>query len=277
MTLKFIRDVVVRTIIGSIKDLQIEFEVEKTLDGAPNEAIIRIWNLSETSRLNINKELELVTLEAGYEREGSRGIIFTGYTRDITHEQVGVDIITTIEAGDGDKAARKSFVSKTYPKGTTIRAMILDIHKKMTDVELGEIVLPEGLEPIKRPVSFMTPPRRCLDELGRSHGFYWSVQNGTLEVVPADGFLSEIIDITPDTGMVGVPTITDAGIMVRCLLNPAIRPNRQVNIRSKTTGRIGADGLYRVSSVGYFGNNHKGDFVCEIEAELINDGKTVAK
>lgn len=272
---KFIRDVVLRTVAGTFTNLKIEFEIEKTLEGTPNEAKISIYNLNENSRSNINEELARITLEAGYQREGSRGIIFDGFVRDVTHEPIGPDVKTTIEAGDGDKANRKSYVSKTYPKNTPVRDMILDIQSKMDDVELGEIILPDNIPTPARATSFMAPPRRCLDELGRSFGFYWSVQNGALEVIPADGALSDVINITPATGMIGVPSITDSGILVRCLLNPAIRPNRQIYIQSETTGRIGADGLYRVSSVTYFGNNIDGDFACEIEAELINDGKTV--
>lgn len=274
---KFIRDVVVRTVIGEISELKIAFDVEKTLDGVPNEAEIKIWNLSENSRANINEELALITLEAGYRDEGSRGIVFTGYVRDVTHEQRGVDIVTTIQAGDGDKAARLSHVAKTYPKGTQVRDMVIDIQKLMEDVELGEIVLPDGVGAISRPMSFMAPPRRALDELGRTFEFYWSVQNGVLEVIPADGTLSDVTYVTPQTGMVGVPTITDSGVIVRCLLNPGIRPNRQIYVRSDTTDRTGDSGLYRVSSVAYSGDNWDGDFICEIEAELINDGKTVAK
>ena len=274
---KFIRDVVLRTVVGEISELKIEFDVKKTLDSNSNEATIRVWNLSDSSRSNINEELADITVEAGYEREGSRGIIFKGFTRDVVHERIGPDIVTTIEAGDGDKAARKSHASVTYPKGTDLRTMILDLQSKMTDVELGEIKLPDDLTIPARPISFMAPPRRAMDELGRSFGFYWSVQNGALEVIPTDGFLSEVIEITPSTGMVGVPSITDSGILVQCLLNPSIRPNRQVYVQSETTGRIGADGLYRVSSVGYTGNNIDGEFICEIEAELINGGKTVVK
>jgi len=274
---KFIRDVVLRTKAGTFRDLKIEFQVEKTVSGEPNEATLKVTNLNDSSRNTINEELAEITLEAGYERDGSRGVVFTGFVRDVTHERIGVDIITTIEAGDGDKAARKSYISKTFTRGTSILDVIKFVQGEMEDVDLGEIILPEGVADLTRPLSFMAPPQRCLNELGRTYGFYWSVQNGALEVIPGDGFLSDVVDITPTTGMIGVPSITDSGIIVQTLLNPQIRPGRKVNIQSETTSRAGQDGEYRVSSAAYFGDNRDGDFACEIEAELINGGKTVAK
>lgn len=273
--MKYIRRIILTTAAGTFTDLKIQFSVEKTVTGTPNEAEIKIWNLSDASRAEINEELAEITLEAGYEYEGNVGVIFRGFTRDITHDRQGTDIITTIQCGDGDKSARKSYVSKTYDAGTNVEDIVKDIQGQMEGVELGELKFPENMSVPKRPISFMTTPQRSLDELGRSFGFYWSVQNGALEVIPGDGFLSEVTDITPQTGMIGVPSITDSGIVVKCLLDPDIRPNRQVNIQSETTDREGRSGLYRVSSVAYGGDNWDGDFYCELEAELINDGKTV--
>lgn len=274
---KFIRDVVLVTSAGTFTDLKISFEVEKTLTGDPNEAVIRVWNLNDSSRNTISEELAEITLEAGYLFELSRGVIFTGFVRDVIHERIGNDIVTTIEAGDGDKAARKSYISKTFSVGTQIIDVVKSIQSEMEGVNLGEVTLPDGVTSITRPVSFMAPPQRCLNELGRSYGFYWSVQNGALEVIPGEGFLPDTVDVTPTTGMIGVPSITDSGVIVKSLLNPQIRPNRKINIRSETTDRAGASGEYRVSSVAYFGDNRDGDFACEIEAELINSGKTVQK
>ena len=273
--MKYIRRIILTTVAGEFTDLKISFSVEKTVTGTPNEAEIKIWNLSDASRASINEELASITLEAGYEGEGNVGLIFSGQTRDITHDRQGVDIVTTIQAGDGDLSSRKSYVSRTYDEGTTIEYIVRDIQTLMDAVELGELKFPPGLASINRPFSFMTTPKRALDELGRSYGFHWSVQNGALEVIPGNDSLSEVTDITPETGMIGVPSITDAGVVVKCLLDPDIRPNRKINIQSETTDREGRSGEYRVSSVAYAGDNWDGQFYCEVEAELINDGKAV--
>lgn len=273
--MKFIRRIILTTVAGQFTDLKISFSVEKTVTGTPNEATVKIWNLSDSSRASINEELAEITLEAGYEGENNVGLIFKGFTRDVTHDRQGTDIITTIEAGDGDKASRTSYVSRTYDEGTTIEAIVRDIQGLMDGVELGELKFPQGIQTINRPFSFMTTPKRALDELGRSYGFYWSVQNGALEVIPGNDSLSEVTDVTPSTGMIGKPTITDSGIIVKCLLDPDIRPNRKINVQSETTDREGRSGEYRVSSVKLGGDNWDGDFYVEAEGELINDGKAV--
>lgn len=276
--MKFIRRIIVTTAAGTFTDLHITFDVAKTLTGEPNEATITITNLTDASRALINEEGAEITLEAGYEREGNVGVIFKGYVRDVVHEREDTDIITTIEAGDGDKSQRESYVPKEYPEGTTPEDMVRDIQTMMKGVELGELKFPdEAKQPTERPTAFMAPPHRALDELGRSFNFYWSVQNGALECVPGDGFLDHVSYITPQTGMIGKPTITDAGIIVKVLLDPDIRPNRQVYVQSETTDREGRSGLYRVSSIAYGGDNRNGEFYCELEAELINGGKTVTK
>lgn len=284
MNQQYIRDVILQTPAGMFGQqdiggtaIKIEFEVEKTTSGVPNTATIKLWNLKRSSRDTLKEEFGRITLEAGYLWAGNRGIIFDGFTRDVVHEPNDVDIVTTLQCGDGDKAIRKSHVAKTYPKKTPVKDIILDIQSKMKDVKLGEIILPDNIEPSKRAVTFMTTPQRALNELGRTYGFYWSIQNGALEIIPHDKALSGLTYVTPRTGMIGVPTITDTGVIVQALLNPDIRPNRRVFIQSKTTDEAGRSGTYRVSSAGYAGNNRDGDMLCEFEAELMKGDKVVSE
>ena len=79
--------------------------------------------------------------------------------------------------------------------------------------------------------------------------------------------------ITPETGLIGVPTITDNGVRAKALLNPEIRPGRRVQIESETLEMNAEGGIYRVSSATYAGDNHQGDFVVDIGGESIQGGK----
>jgi len=274
---QYLRDLLLTTPAGEFSQLKIEFDVEKTVSGVPNKATIKIWNLTKSSRNTLKKELDEIKLESGYVYAGNRGLIFKGFTRDVTHERKGTDIITTLKCGDGDKSQRKSHVAKTYNTKTPVKDIILDIQKQMKGVTLGEIKLPEKVTPSDRAMTFITTPQRALNELGRTYGFYWSIQNGSLEIIPADGALSGVVYITPETGMIGVPTITDSGVIVQALLNPDVRPGRQIYVKSETTDEAGQSGLYRVSSVAFSGDNRDGDHIIEVEAELLKNGKTTVK
>src|SRR5690606_3380684 len=111
-------------------DLKIAFTIRKGLSSTQNSAEIKIWNLSESSRNAIGKELDDIQLEAGYlppEGGGNVGIIFKGQMRDVLHTREGNDIITTLSCGEGDKPFRNATISKTYPAGTEVQTVMEDI------------------------------------------------------------------------------------------------------------------------------------------------------
>lgn len=279
MSQLYLRDVTVKSAAGEHSNpLRITFDCEKTASGVPNKCKFEMYNLNDSSRMALREEGTEIELSAGYKFAGNKGVIFKGFIRDTVHEVRGVDIVTMIEAGDGDKMQKEGFVSKTYDPKKPIKDIVLDIQKNfMPGVELGEI---KGLDEAiadERHQSFMSSPVRVLNELSRTHGFYWSVQNGVLETIPADGSLSHVTQISPESGLVGVPSITDSGVVFDHLLDPDIRPNRKINLQSKTTDLNGCSGEYRVSTVQYVGDNELDSYLVRVEAELLKGGKTKAK
>lgn len=272
---------------GPIKthEMRIEFNISKSISSDANSAEISIYNLKETHRNAIGKEFDAITLEAGYMppgEPGNVGIIFKGAIRDVEHRREGPNIITTISCGDGDKAIRKATISKSYPKGTPVKTVIDDIHKEFEKqgVSKGEWKLPPEVEgkTFKRPYAACGSCKTELDTIGRGNDFYWSIQNETLEMIPGNGYVGSIVLLTPETGLIGVPTITDTGVNAQALLNPAIRPNRRVKIISQTLQMNAEDDTYRVSGVRYTGNNMDGDFVVDMTCESVykkkvNEGK----
>ncbi|MXN51920.1 hypothetical protein GR158_12380 [Shinella sp. AETb1-6] len=292
----------------SVHEIKIEFSISKGISSSPNSAEIKLYNLAETTRNGMGKEFDAITLEAGYmppagmagpgvlnyrrnengvyvsdfgrvatEYSGNVGIIFKGAVRDVEHKREGTNIITTIACGDGDAAFRRATISKSYPSGTPVKDVIDDIAKQMEAKGLsrGEFKYPEALEgkTFKRPYAACGSCVRELDTIGRGNGFYWSSQNETLELVPSDGFVGTVALITPETGMIGTPAITDNGVRVSALLNPEIRPNRRAQIKSQTLEMNAADGMYRVSECTYSGDNYTGEFKVDITGEAIKGGK----
>lgn len=259
-------------------ELRVAFDVSKTISGSPNKFQIRIWNLNADHRNSIGKELDEVQLEAGYvppSGGGNLSIIAKGFIRDVQHDRSGPDIITTISCGDGDKAHRKATISKTYPSGTPVTEVIEGLHEQMKKhgVDKGEWKFPDDIRTMKRPFSMCGGCVRELNNLGRGNGFYWSIQNGVMEVIPTDGHLEGQVLISPQTGMVGTPTITDNGVKVKCLLNPAIRPNRTVKVQSSVLEMNSQDDTYRVSELEFTGDNMSGDFIASVHGESISGGK----
>ena len=258
--------------------LKIGFDVSKSISSTANNATIRIWNLKESTRNALGKELDDITLEAGYmpPSGGSNvGVIFRGQIRDVEHTRSGPDIISTLSTGEGDKAFRRATISKSYPAGTKVETVVEDIYKELEKegVSRGEWKFPEDMQAFRRPYAACGGCKREMDTISRGKDFYWSVQNGVMEVVPGDGYIGGVVLITPRTGMIDVPTITDNGVKVSCLLNPEIRPGRRVRIESEVLSMNGEGGEYRVSEVTFSGDNRDGDFVSAICAESIQGGK----
>lgn len=260
-------------------EIKIAFDVAKSISSQANSASIRIWNLAESSRNAIGKELDQITLEAGYMppgETGNVGVIFQGQMRDVEHTREGPDIVTKLSCGDGDKAFRRATISKTYPAGTKVEDVVEGVYQELEKegVSRGEWRFPENMEPFRRPYSVCGGCKRELDTIGRGKDFYWSVQNGAMEVHPADGFIGGIVLITPQTGMIDVPTITDNGVKVSCLLNPEIRPGRRVRIESQVLEMNAEGGEYRVSEATYSGGNHdESDMRVAITGEAIKGKK----
>lgn len=261
-------------------ELKIGFNVSKGISGEANTASIEIWNLNEGHRNAVGKELDSVILEAGYMPPGGGsnvGVIFQGSIRDVEHTRSGPDIITTISCGDGDKAFRKAVTSKTFPAGTPVKDVVEEIHTQLEKegIKKGEWKFPDDIDSkkFKRPYTTCGACTTELNTLGRGKGFYWSVQNETLEIIPSDGYLAGVVLITPETGMINVPTITDNGVKVSALLNPEVRPNRLVQVQSQVLEMNAANGTYRVSQASYSGDNIDGKFQVDIHGESLTGDK----
>lgn len=258
--------------------LRVSFDVTKTISSSPNTARIAIWNLNEGHRNAVGKELDQVILEAGYIPtfgQSNVGIIFKGYMRDVIHRRDGqTDIVTELTTGDGDKAYRYGTISETFPAGTPVEYVVESIYGELEDVDRGEWIFPQNMQPFRRPYSIAGSATRHLDTLGRGRKFYWSIQNGAMEIIPSDGVLPGSVYIAKTSGMVDYPAITDNGVRVTTLLNPEIRPNRTVQIQSEFLQMNAASGIYRVSQVRFYGDNRDGDFHSEVIGESLQ-GETV--
>lgn len=260
------------------EQIQVQFAISKSLSSTANTALIDIWNLAEGTRNAMGKEFDGIILEAGYipPSGGSNvGVIFAGNLRDVEHKRDGDDIISTVQCGDGDAAIRRATINKTFPAGTKVGEVVDELQAQFEKegIARGEVKGLDDLPAFKRPYSACGDCSREMDRIGRSNKLHWSIQNETFEVVPGDGYLGGIALLTPSTGLIGVPSITDNGVKADAFLNPQIRPGRRVQIESETLEMNAEGGMYRVGSCDFQGNNRNGDFKVSIHGERVAGGK----
>lgn len=264
-----------------VTDLRIDFNLAKSIGSKQNKAEITVYNLTASHRNQLGDEFDTITLEVGY-RDTGYTLLFSGNIRDVKSSQDGASVKSVITCGDGDKAIGKGAVSKTFPAGTKPKEIIDHIVGEMPEVKRGQIKGLDNLPAYKRPVSIFGWAQRALDTLGREHGFYWTIHNGSFEAMKNDEHLDETIMLSKASGLIGSPDITDKGIKAKALLNPSIAPGRRVDVQSDfldqgrqygSTDKGG--GLFRVADCTYKGSNRDNDYFVEFSANRIQGNKVV--
>jgi len=275
-----------------ITGLDMEFEVRKTLKKEPNSASVRIYNLSEATRRAMHGQDLPVTLHAGYALESPWGgdteaaladigigetssipLLFSGTLRYASSSQdEGLNWITSISSGDGDRGVSKARTSRTYRAGTPWVTIIQDL---AGDIGVGAgNILSLSTTPeiaLKKLGKGLTIAGSAADELSRlldATGYDWSIQDGELQILNYGSTTSTMsVELNSETGLIGSPEMslrTDTRgsgkspkkaieqpehfIRARSLLNSNLQPGHKVKI---TAAMI--TGFYRIETVQHFG------------------------
>lgn len=275
-----------------LSEFRIRFEIQAADFETPNNAVIRVYNLSRDS---INKirgkgEFSRVVLNAGYE-QGNFGVIFDG---TIVQFRVGregnIDTHLDIIAMDGDSQYNQSIIQSSISKGKKPEDLIKEAIKAM-EAEGGYIPTLEAEKNVANPrgAVLFGMARGHLRYLTTSLDYSWSIQNGKVNILPYTGYLpGEAVELNRATGVIGVPEQTDQGIKVRCLLNPKLRVGALVKLNdeefNKLYGRdpngplipatqwagvqynapLSPDGTYRIYVINYDGDTRGQSWYCEL-------------
>jgi hypothetical protein len=178
-----------------------------------------------------------IQLSAGYQN-GPMAVLFSG---DIITFSFGkernVDSYLEFIAADGDSFYNQTVVSTSFPApgGTPLQIATqltnsggINISQQANDIlnSTGGISLQNARGRVIWGLARLT-----MDKVAKSLGVRWSVQNGTLVLVPITGYLpGSIININSSTGMIGTPQATAQGVIVRCYVNPLIQIGQAVQL-----------------------------------------------
>lgn len=241
-----------------LSEFKIVFSVKNADIESPNNAFIRIYNLSDTTidQLTYNMEYSVVTLNAGYmSDEKNYGVIFQGEVRQY---RIGKENAHTsyfdILASDGFKKYSDAIMNESIASGATVPQKINTISKAMDkadgrdsgDVNTNYLAeFSDGVyTPSLRGKVLFGLARAHIRNIATSLDASWSIQNNKLVIIPLKGYVDDgqVIEINSQTGMVGVPEQTDEGIKVKCLLNPRLRIGSLVRIERQLISRTAFTG-----------------------------------
>jgi len=219
--------------------LRMSFVINKSQDKNPNKATLKIWNLSETSRGDLQEQDRLiVTISAGY--RGLLTQIFFGDMRYANSERQGADWVTVIEAGDGAKQYRSARINKSFSAGTLVTDALKASVKALGvgDGNLNQVISAGSKRALKQFQNGTVLSGRASDQVDnivRSMGYEWSVQDGQFQALATDETTQDdAIVLSPDSGLIGSPTAGDKGVVkARSLLQGDLFPGRKVQIDSR--------------------------------------------
>lgn len=253
---------------------RLNFKFDKNLESSPNTGIINIYNLSQESREKFEAKNAICSLDVGYGNELLQ--LFSGNIAKATTRKSGIDRITEIELGDGEKAYQEAKIDLTFPPGATADQIIQKVAFSFKDVVSGgvnairEFIIPK-FKSYGTGVILSGTAKDILDSLTKTVGMEWSIQDGELQIIEQQKPTNdESVFLSPTTGLIGSPgkikadagkNIPDGGIEFQCLLQPKLKPGRLIEIESELIS-----GVYRISKVTHEGDNFAGNWVSKCEA-----------
>ena len=190
-----------------------------------------------------------------------------------------------IYAADGDIGYNFGVINTNVPAGVTyeqiLQSAAASMNLKIDDHSLS-LVSTGGILPRGKTAWGMG--KVAMGVIAKNNNCRWSIQNGTLTLIPNDNFLpGPPVVMSSATGMIGSPEATENGITVRCYINPRIKVGYAVQIDNKlinqaTVHDLGmlswqapyypastsADGLYRVLVVEHVGDSRGNSWETEL-------------
>jgi len=259
-----------------VSGLRINFDIKKKNNSETNDGIVNVYNLSENTREQLDKNLESgekpkLFLNAGYTQAGGEKLLFVGDVMRISHKRSGPDYITQIIAQDGARDLNEVKVSLSFPQDASAKTILETILKAfpikndLKNLVIQDVILRNGF-------SFGGLGRTGLKKMMDYLNLDFSIQNDEIRIIPLDGNnKTTAILLTPETGLIDSPErINDRtekatgkskklnpGWRLVSLLQPNIIPGGVVASKSLA---IPVKTFFTVVSVDHRGDTHVGEF-----------------
>lgn len=268
---EIVLDTIQLTIAGNEPSsaLDVAFSIERSLKPDPNTAEIQVWNLNEDHRSQLEDAERIpCTVSAGY--LDSIALIFSGTLRTAFTVREGPDLVTTLASGDGEKEYQRSRVNLSVAPKTPNPSLMQQITKAIGIGEgnLGTATPQLLAAPAMLPQGGVLSgsASQIMTRTAQSLGFEWSIQDGALQLLKvATPLAATAVLLTPETGLVGSPSVDNEGILsAQCLMIPDVFPGRLLVLESERLS-----GSYRIEKCKYSGNTAGPDWYVDIEAKKL--------
>ncbi len=261
------------TVAGQTLNRQkIEIEIKREASETPATGTIIIYNLSRDTEQQIFERGESIIISAGY---GDRtNIIFDGAVQRVEkeHDITQRTRTTSITLAGANVAVNKlSGVSTIGFSGSRPLRSVVSLLVADLDLILGPLDAIPDIE--VSDYSFSGQTAKALTTLLAGRGVHWYEQDGTIRFnssalhQQSDG---NLITLSPETGLIGSPSITDDGVATRSTLKPQAKIGDPLYLTSDTI-----TGAWKIVSLLHKGDNWQGDFFTELSLKPVYDQATL--
>jgi len=255
-------------VVKIVPELRVQFEVNKSIKGGPNNCKLKIYNLSQDKRNKLikdqtDKKVRLpFLLKAGYDRLET---IFRGNILEASSVRSGSDFITTISSVDGGHDYINSFTSKTV-KSSDPKHILED----MKNTKRGKIT--KIREPIRPRVLVGRSAKIIEDNLADDETMF--IDDETMHIIKDDEVIDgNVVVISAETGLLETPTKKAKELNFKTLLNPNIKIGGVIELKSTTAVQL--NGVYRVNTLKYSGDNYGTDWTQECSCVAMKNYKVL--
>lgn len=259
--------------------LDIEFDIPFTDKEEPDVSTVTIYNLSEGSISDIEKE-GYIFVNAGYRDMNNMANILTGNIEKVETEWQGVDKQTTITVSDGAKAWRVAKLNKTYKEGTKASVIMRDL-ANILKYEIIEIKPKKDIE-YKLGKTIKGACSTSLRQLVKDTESKMFINKNRLVIRDRNiGYQTGFV-LSPESGLVGSPTLNkdDSDDKVESTdKEKKKKKNKEEkkswNVDSLLNPRLETDSIIQIKSEKLSGNfrvvsgRHTRDFLTSLVVEEV--------
>lgn len=262
-----------------VSQLHCKFSLYKTMLVQPNLSTVTIYNLSPETENAIIQEGYRCVVSGGYVGSQYGMLMDFNVIQPIRYKENGTDYVLTLSGMDSDIFFAYGTANFTLLRGQNSRQIIGQVASSCSvPTAIGQLSPSLSMKGLSRGKVVYGMAADILRQIAKSEGMTYYMEDGKINFIhPSDLPTDEIIDLTPQTGLLGVPTQNGPYINAQMLLNPGVKIATMVHIDNSlvqnqqySTGQpiyqLDQSGLYRVVTLTHAGDTRGSDWTTEIQA-----------
>ena len=243
------------------KDIDFDCSIDLDNTNNSNKATINIYNLPQTEKILLVKNTK-VTIEAGYEDEGARGIVFYGIIEKFKDSRDNDGIRTEIQCTIANDEMKENKIQLSFGKGAKASTIISSIISK-TRLQKGEIKLGKDIA-YERGKTFNNHIKNIFSRLATDTQSRFYISNSIVFFYPVGEAKKDEIQCIVE--MVNDVSETDEGFTIKTFFDHRVEEGTFYNIDYKDESlRQEIKGKFEVIKVRHAINTRNGSHDTEIE------------